>query len=120
MGFTKIGGKWVNKDGDQAGSSSGARAEDGGEEQADIAVASGYVDAEFQARDDDVGPSAGIMGERITFMSPFEILMLRIMDNFVDEQISHHEFCMARFQNLDKHIEVVQNQLFELQYDRDD
>jgi len=31
MGFTKIGGKWVSKDGDQVGSSSGAHAEDGGE-----------------------------------------------------------------------------------------
>jgi len=31
MGFTKIGAKWVNKDSDQVGSSSGAHAEDGGE-----------------------------------------------------------------------------------------
>ena len=95
MGFTKIGGKWGSKDGDQAGSSSGAHAEDGGEEQADIVVAVG-----FQVGDDDAGPSAGIMGERITSMSPFERLMLRRMENFADEQRSHHEFCVARFHNL--------------------
>jgi len=49
-------------------------------------------------------------------MSPFERLMLRRMDNFADDQRSHHEFCVARFQNLGEHIEVVQNQHFELQY----
>ena len=62
IGFTKIGGKWISKDGDQVGSSSGAHAEDGGEEQANIATASGDVDVGFQAGDDDAGPSAGIMG----------------------------------------------------------
>jgi len=36
------------------------------------------------------------------------------MDNFADEQRNHHEFCVARFQNLDEKIEAVQNQLFEL------
>jgi len=101
MGFTKIGGKWVSNDGDQARSSSGAYAGDGGEEQADIAATGGDVDVRFQVGDDDVGPSAGIMGERITFMSPFERLMLKRMDNFVDEQRSYHELCVARFQNLD-------------------
>jgi len=60
------------------------------------------------------------MGERITSMSPFERLMMRRMNNFADEKRSHHEFCVARFQNLDKHIEVVQNQLFELLYNRND
>ena len=97
MGFTKIGGKWVSKDGDQVGSSNGAHVEDGGEKQADIVAASGDVDVGFQAGDNDVGPSARIIGERITFMSPFERLMLRMMDNFADEQMSHHELCVAHF-----------------------
>jgi len=120
MGFTKIGGKWVSKDGDQAGSSSGAHAEDGGEEKVDIVVAGGDVDVGFQVGDDDVGSSVEIMGERITYMSPFKRLMLRMMDNFVDEQRSHHEFFVARFHKLDEQIEVVQNQPFELQYGKDD
>ena len=59
MGLTKIDGKWVSKDRDQAGSSSGAPAKDGGEEQADIGGGGGDVDAGFQAGDDDLGPSAG-------------------------------------------------------------
>jgi len=95
MGFTKIGGKWINKDGDQAGSSSGAHAKDSGEEQADIVVAGGDDDARFQVGEDDDGPSAGIMGERITSMSPFDRLMLRRMDKFADEQRNHHEFCVT-------------------------
>jgi len=33
MGFTKIGGRWVSKDGEQGGSSSGAHAEQDEEEQ---------------------------------------------------------------------------------------
>jgi len=100
-----------------AGSSSGANAEDGGKEQADLVVNDGDVAVGFQVGDEDAGP---IAGERITFMSPFERLMLRRMDNFADEQRSHHEFCVARFQNLDEQIEAVQNHLFELQYGKDD
>jgi len=42
------------------------------------------------------------------------------MDSFAYDQRNHHEFCMARIQNLDEHIEVVQNQLFELQYGKED
>jgi len=116
MGFTKIGGKWVSKDGDQVGSLSGIHAEDDEGEPA----ATGYHAEEGNAGPGgayDTGP-AGNMGERITSMSPFERLMLSRMDNFADEQRSHHELCVARFQNLEEQIEVVQNQLFELQYDK--
>ena len=107
MGFTKIRGKWVNKDGNQYGSSSGAHAEDGNEEKTDIAADGDG--AEFQAREDYVGPSVGIMGDRITSMTPFERLILRRMDNLVDEQRSHHKFCVARFQSIDEEIEALQN-----------
>jgi len=111
-------GKWVSKDGDQARSSSGAHAEDGDEEQTDFVVDGDG--ARFQAREEDVGPSVGIMGDRITSMTPFERLVLRRMDDLADVQRSHHEFCVARFQGIDEEIEVVQNQLFEIQYGRDD
>jgi len=53
-------------------------------------------------------------------MSPFERLLLGRMDNFVEDQRSHHEFCVARFQNLDEQVEVVQNQIFKLQYAKED
>ena len=117
MGFTKIGEKWVNKDWDQVGSSSGAYVADENEEQADNGVVDddiGVVGAY------DVGESdGGNMGERITTMSPFERLMASRMHSFADEQRSHHEFCVARFQNMDEQIEVVQNQLFELKYGKE-
>jgi len=125
MGFTKIGGKWVSKDGDQAGSSSGIHIEDDGEEPT---VARVYANDGHQAGEGndgpdnayDAGPSAGNMGERITSMSPFKRLMLSRMDSFADDQRSHHEFCMERFKNLDEQIEVVQNKLFKLQYGKKD
>ena len=60
------------------------------------------------------------MGERITSMSPFERLMVSRMNNFADEQRSHHELCVARFQNLDELIESIQNHLFEVQYGKEE
>ena len=51
-------------------------------------------------------------------MTHFERLVLSRMDNLVDEQRSHHEFCVACFQSIDEEIEIVQNKLFKLQYGR--
>jgi len=60
-------------------------------------------------------------------MQPFERLMVNRMDNFADDQRSLHDLCAtrfnsmdARFHNLDEQIEVVQNQLFEQQYGKED
>ena len=64
MGFTKVGGRWVSKDGDQAGSSSGAHI---GEENEREVVATGNEPAGAH----EVGPSDVNMEERITSMSPF-------------------------------------------------
>jgi len=97
MGFTKIGGRWVSNDGDQASSPSGVQVENEDEKQV-------FVDGEdvgVDAHDDvtagafDIGPSVGNMGERITLMSPFEKLMVSRMDIFADEQRSLHELCAA-------------------------
>ncbi|KAK7368217.1 hypothetical protein VNO80_10241 [Phaseolus coccineus] len=75
---------------------SGPRIEDEGEEIADVAVVddTGVADAYDAGAIGayDTGPTDGNMGERITSMSPFERLM----------------------------IEVVHNQLFELQYGKED
>ena len=60
--------------------------------------------------------------------------MVNRMDNFAENQRNLHDFCATnfqnfdnrfqsmdtRFQNLDEQIEVVQNQLFELQYEKED
>jgi len=117
MGFTKIGRRWVIKDGYQVGSSSGVQVESEDEEKAVAAGENAGVDAHD---DETVGafdarPSAGNMGERITSMSPFERLMVSRMDSFANEQRSLHELCAtwfhtmdARFQNLDEQIEAVQ------------
>ena len=110
MGFTKIGGKWVSKDGDQGGSSSGVHAGEG------------------------AGTSVGNQGERIISMYPFERFMVNRMDSFAKNQRNLHEFCATNFQNfdgrfqsmdtrfhnLDEQIKVVQNKLFELHYGKED
>jgi len=112
MGFTKIGGRWVSKEGDQA-SSSGAHSEEENETEA--------TREEPAAEAYEVGPSSAHMNERITSISPFERLMVSRMDSFVENQRSLHGLCDTRFQNmdarfqtLDEQIEGVQNQLFDL------
>ena len=119
MGFTKIGGKWVSKDGEQGGSSSGNHAEDDGDDQVVANVEDDRVDehqtGERDHRNDVLGeaygasPSTGNVDDRISSMTPFERLVINHMDSFTYDQRNHHEFCMARFQNLDEQIEVVQN-----------
>jgi len=113
MGFTKINGRWVNKDGVQVGSSNGAH--NGEENEGEVVATSDEPVGAHEA-----GPSDVNMEEQITSMSPFERLVLNRLDNFAHDQRTHHEFCVARFQSLDEHIEVVQNQLFELQYGQED
>jgi len=82
MGFTKIGGKWVSKDGDQGGSSSSVQA---GQEEEDLDATEGAgVDAqeEHVVADIGAGTSVGNQGERILSMSPFERFMVNKMDSF--------------------------------------
>jgi len=121
MGFIQVGGKWVSKDGEQDGSSSGNQTEANEDDQAAANTEDDGVD-EHQTRNGDQGNdvpgetygaslSIGIMDDRITFMTPFETLMITHMDNLAHDERNHHEFCVAKFQNLDEQIEVVQNQL---------
>jgi len=131
MGFTKLGGKWISKDGDY-GASSSAAADHEQDEPADI---------DFQHEDlpkahQDVGPSvgAGNQEERMQFMSSFEELMMNRLDSFAENQRNFHDLCVSNFQRidnrfdnmdahfmtLDEHIEAVQNQIFDLQYVDDD
>jgi len=118
MGFTKICGRWVSKDGDQVGPS-GAHAKEENETTTTIEEpASGAY---------EVGPSSDHMSETITSTSPFERLMVSRMDSFAENQRSLHELCETRFQHmdsrfhtLDEQIEEVKNQLLDLQYGRDE
>jgi len=118
IGFTKINGFWVSKNGDPAASSSGVQAEAEDKNVEEPAVA------------ENAGPSADIGEERITSMTSFERLVINRMDNLAENQNNLYELCQNRFQqfderfqgmdarflNLDEQIEVVQNHLFELQY----
>jgi len=132
MGFTKVGGKWISKDGDlRASSSAVADLEEG--EHAD--------DMDFQHEDQteanqDVGPSAGAgnQEERMQNMSSFESLMVNRLDSFAENQRNLHDLCVsnfqridnrfdsmgARFMTLDEQIEAIQNQIFDLQYADDE
>jgi len=117
MGFTKIGGRWVSKDGDQA-SPSGINDED---------------EAAEPATTDYATPNTDVGGEGITSMTSFERLMLNRMDSFVEQQNNLYEMSQnrfqqfdqnfqgldARFENLDEQIKVIQNQISDLQFGRD-
>ena len=130
MGFTKIGGKWISKDGDHGASSSVA---------ADLDEEEHVADMDFQHEDQpetnqDVGPSAGNQEEGIPTMSSFETYMINKIDEFAENQRNLHDLCISifqsidnRFNNMDSHfmtldeqIEADQNQIFDLQYAKDD
>jgi len=118
MGFTKIGGRWVSKDGDQA-DPSGAN--------------EGYETEEAAMQDEHAAETQeGVqhninMEERMPNMSSFEMQMINKMDTFADNQRNLYEMCESRFTNmdtrfstLDEQIEEVQRQILELQFQRED
>jgi len=131
MGFTKINGKWVSKDGDHGGSSGAAVADFDEEDQAaDMDIHHEQQPAtNFGAR-----TSTGDQGDEIPSMSSFERYMVNRLDGFAENQRNLHDLCVSNFQSidnrfnnmdtrfmtLDEQIEVVQNQIFELQYGKDD
>jgi len=131
MGFTKINGRWVSKDGEHGGSSSGIHDEHGEEDQKVVEGANMNVQDEEQPAT-DLG--VGHQGNRIPSMSCFESFMVNRLDRFAENQWNIHDLCVTNFQNfdnrfqsmdthfqtLDEQIEAVQNQLFELQYGKKD
>jgi len=129
MGFTKIKGKWVSKDGGQGGSSSGLHAEHGEEDQEDDeGVDMNLPDTEQPATDFGVGTSVGHQEDGTPLMSPFESYMGNRLDGFTENQRNFRDLCVSNFQNfdnrfqsmdtrfqtLDEQTEVVHNQIFEL------
>jgi len=125
MGFTKINGKWVSKDGDHGGSSSAAAADFDEEDQA----ADMDINHEEQpATNFGAGTNAGDQGDKMPSMSSFEKYMVNRLDGFAGNQRNLHDLCVSNFQSidnrfnsmdtrfmtLDEHIEAIQNQIFEL------
>jgi len=107
MGFTKIGGRGVSKDGDQAGQSG----TNDGDEPEDATT-----QEEPAAETQEAGQNDAYMGERMATMSPFKRLMINRMDTFAENQRNLHDLCESRFNymdsrfsNLDEQIEEVQN-----------
>jgi len=82
MGFTKIGGQWVSKDGHQVGPS-------GTNDSEEPEAATNQEEPTAETR--EAGPSDGHMGEMMTSMSPFERLMVKRMDTFAGNQRNLHE-----------------------------
>ena len=105
MGFTKIGGRWVSKDGDYVGPSG---TNEGNE-------------AEEATMQDDpaVGPQEGMhhdinMEEMMPSMSSFEMQMLNRMDTFADNQRNLYEMCESRFTNMDTRFSTLDEQIEEV------
>jgi len=130
LGFTKIGGKWISKDGDLGASPSAA---------ADLDEEEHAADVEFQHEDQpeinqDVGPSVGNQEDGLPTMSSFERYTVNRLDGFAENQRNVHDLCVSnfhsidnrfnnmdsRFMTLDEQIEAVHNQIFDLQYAKDD
>jgi len=118
MGFTKIGGRWVCKDGDQVGPSG---THEGDEHEEAVTQYEPVV----EAQEDDHNDTN--MREMMTTKSPFERLMINHMDTFDENQRNLYDMCESRFSNmdsrfstLDEQIEEVQKQIMELQFERKD
>jgi len=97
MGFTKIGGKWISKDGDHGASSSVV---------ADLEEEEHAADMDFQHEDhpetnQDVGPSAENQEDGMPTMSSFERYMVNRLDGFAENQRNLHDLCVSNFQSID-------------------
>jgi len=127
MGFTKVGGKWISKDGD-FGASTSVVADHEQDEPADMDFQHEDLPEAYQ----DAEPSVGVgnQEERMQTMSPFERLMVNRLDSFAENPYlcvnnfrridNRFESMDARFMTLDEQIEAVQNQIFDLQFVDDD
>jgi len=130
MGFTKIGGKWVSKDGDHGVSSSATANLDEEEHDADM----DFHHEEQPETNQGARTNAGNQEDEMPSMSSFERYMVNRLDGFAENQRNLHDLCVsnfqsidnrfnsmdARFMTLDEQIEAVQNQIFDLQYEKDD
>jgi len=105
IGFTKINGKWVSKDGGKGGSSSGLHAEHGEEDQEDADM--DFPDAEQPTTDFGAGTSVGHQGDRTPSMSSFESYMVNRLDGFAENQRNLHDLCVSNFKNFDSRFQSM-------------
>ena len=84
MRFTKIGGRWVSIDDDQAGPSG---TNEGNEPKNAATQEEPVIETQ------EAGHNDAYMGERMTTMSPFERLMINHMDTFTENQRNLHDLC---------------------------
>jgi len=98
MGFTKIGRRWVSKDGEQGGSSSDAHAKhDEEEEEVVEGVDVDDQDEDQPAADTSAGTNAENQGNRILSMSHFERFMVNRLGSFAENQRNLHDLCATNF-----------------------
>jgi len=107
MGFTKIGGRWVSKDGDQACPSETNE----GDEPEQAAMQDEPATETQEGEHHDIN-----MDERMPIMSSFERLMINRMDTFADNQRNLYEMCESR---LTTWIHVFQHWMSKLKKSRD-
>ena len=106
MGFTKINGKWVSKDGEHGGSSSGFHVEHGEEDQKAVEGADmDVLDEEQPAVDFGVGTKH--QGDKTPSMSSFESYMVNRLDGFAENQRILHDLCVTNFQNFDNRFQSM-------------
>jgi len=104
MGFTKINGRWVSKDGDHGGSSSAVAADFDEEDQAaDMDI----HNEEQPATNFDAGTSVEHQGDGIPSMSSFERYMVDKLDGFAKNQRNLHDLYVTNFQNIDNRFQSI-------------
>ena len=105
MGFTKIGGRWISKDGNQAdptGTNEGDEPED--------ATMQDELAAETQEGEHhDIN-----MDERMPIMSSLERLMINRMVIFANNQRNLYEMCESKFNNMDTRFSTLDGQIKEV------
>jgi len=94
MGFTKINGKWVSKDGDHGGSSSAAAVDFDEEDQV---VDMDIHNEDHPATSFEAGTSAGHQGDEMPSMSSFERYTVNRLDGFAENQRNLHDLCVTNF-----------------------
>jgi len=101
MGFTKINGKWVSKEGDHGASSSATAADFDEEDQT--------ADMDFHHEEQPetnlgAGTSVGNQEDEMPSMSSFERYMVNRLDGFAENQRNLHDLCVSNFQSTDNRL----------------
>jgi len=111
MGFTKINGKWVSKDGDHGGSSSAAATDFDEEDQAaDMDI----HNEDHPATTFEAGTRVGHQRDEMPSMSSFERYMVNRLDGFAENQRNLHDLCVTNFQSIDNKFQSMDTRFMTL------